>query len=59
MKNTDHKVTNSNIKLSKTHKNKINTTKQRRSPEEFQEYLHEMLNQVGPTIKYQNPDSWY
>ena len=59
MTNTNPKITNSNIKVSKTHKNKINTTKKRRSPEEFQKYLREMLNQDGPTIKYQNPDSWY
>jgi hypothetical protein len=30
----------------------------RESEEEFQAFLHDMLNRDGPTVKYQNPDRW-
>ena len=59
MKNPNPNIKNSTNKNSRIHKNTVNNSKKRRSHEEFQKYIHELFNQSGPKIKYQNPDTWY
>ena len=59
MKNPNPNIKNSTNKNSIINKNTVNIPKKRRSQKEFQKYLHEIFNQSGPTIKYQNPDTWY
>ena len=55
-KKTIHQSTpNKEIRVQK---NWIKSVRNRRSKEEFQEYLHELFNVVGPKIKYKTPDRW-
>jgi len=36
----------------------VAAVEKRRSKKEFQTYLHELFNNKGLKIKYQNPDAW-
>ena len=36
----------------------VAAVEKRRSKEEFQAYLHELFDNDGPKVKYQNPDAW-
>ncbi len=49
---------NSNNKTLKIKEKWVAAVEKRRSKEEFQAYLHELFDNDGPKVKYQNPDAW-
>ena len=45
-------------KHSRAKANWVAATQKRQSNKEFQDFLHDLFDRDGPTVKYQNPDSW-
>ena len=60
--NLDKEISQVNNKHNNTLRIKENwvaATEKRRSPEEFQSYIHEIFEKGGLITKYQHPSEWY